>query len=390
MSTRGWAFGYLGGGLLLALNLGLFLNADGLGLTEGEAVRICFLSVASGGPAFTLIPLRRLRDRPPRPTASRPARRAGGFRQLAATLRALRAYPLTLFFLVAYLIYNDGIQTVIALAAQYGDRELELSQTVLISTILLVQFLAFGGALLLGRIAGRIGAKRTVLVSLVVWIVVLCLAFFLQRGSAVPFYVLGAAIGLVLGGSQALTRSLFSQLTPRGKEAEYFGLYEISDKGTSWLGPLTFGLVFQLTDSYRVAIISLVIFFVVGGLLLAGWTCAGRSPTPAASGRRCCERVGSAVGAGRGRPPQPAAGGHAVVLLRADGLRQVHAGPADGPQPRPAGPARAAADPHDRSARPAGHHPARAVPAGDRGHRRPRPVVAGPVPVGAPATGSTT
>ncbi len=100
--------------------------------------------------------------------------------------------------------------------------------------------------------------------SLVVWVVVLCLAFFLQQGSAVQFYVLGAAIGLVLGGTQALTRSLFGQMTPRGKEAEYFGLYEISDKGTSWLGTLPFGLAVQLTGSYRVAIISLVIFFVAG------------------------------------------------------------------------------------------------------------------------------
>lgn len=268
VSSRGWAFGYLGGGLLLALNLGLFLNAEGLGLTEGEAVRICFLSVAIWWAGFTLIPLNRLRDRP-RPDGEPVGPATGSFRQLAATLRSLRAYPQTMLFLAAYLLFNDGIQTVIGLSAQYGDRELELSQTVLISTILLVQFVAIGGALLMGRIAAVAGAKRTILASLAVWIVVLCFAFFLQRGSAVQFYVLGAAIGLVLGGTQALTRSLFAQMTPRGKEAEYFGLYEISDKGTSWLGTLAFGLAVQLTDSYRVAIISLVVFFVAGGLLLA-------------------------------------------------------------------------------------------------------------------------
>ena len=268
VSSRGWAFGYFGGGLLLALNLGLFLNAEGLGLTEGDAVRICFLSVAIWWAGFTLVPLNRLRDRP-RPDGAPVTAPTGSFRQLAATLRSLRAYPQTLLFLAAYLLFNDGIQTVIGLSAQYGDRELELSQTVLISTILLVQFVAFGGALLLGRIAAVVGAKRTILGSLVVWVVVLCLAFFLQRGSAVQFYVLGAAIGLVLGGTQALTRSLFAQMTPRGKEAEYFGLYEISDKGTSWLGTLTFGLAVQLTDSYRVAIISLVVFFVAGFVALA-------------------------------------------------------------------------------------------------------------------------
>jgi MFS transporter, UMF1 family len=267
VSSRGWAWGYLGGGLLLALNLVLFLNADGFGLSEGDAVRICFVSVAAWWAAFTVIPLRRLRDRPA--PAGAPATAAGSFRQLAGTLRELRGYPQTWRFLVAYLLFNDGIQSVIGLSAQYGDRELELSQTVLIATILLVQFVAFGGALLLGRIAARVGAKRTVLGSLVVWVVVLCLAFGLQKGSAVQFYLLGIAIGVVLGGTQALTRSLFGQMTPVGKEAEYYGFYEISDKGTSWLGTLAFGLAVQLTDSYRVAIISLVVFFALGFALLS-------------------------------------------------------------------------------------------------------------------------
>ena len=268
VSARGWAFGYAGGGLLLALNLALFLGRDSLGLSEADAVRICFLSVAIWWAGFTLIPLSRLRDRP-RDPAGRDAPAAGSLRQLAATLRSLRAYPQTLLFLAAYLLFNDGIQTVIGLSAQYGDRELGLSQTVLISTILLVQFVAFGGALLLGRLAARFGAKHTILGSLVVWVAVLCLAFFLQRGSAVQFYLLGVAIGVVLGGTQALSRSLFSQMTPRAREAEYFGFYEISDKGTSWLGPFLFGLALQLTGSYRVAIVSLVVFFVAGGLLLA-------------------------------------------------------------------------------------------------------------------------
>lgn len=267
VSSRGWAWGYLGGGLLLALNLVLFLGRDAFGLSEGNAVRICFLSVAAWWAAFTVIPLRALRDRPP-PAGAEATTAAGSFRQLGQTLRALRAYPQTLLFLAAYLLFNDGIQSVIGLAAQYGDKELELSQTVLISTILLVQFVAFGGALLLGRIAARAGAKRTVLGSLVVWVAVLCLAFGVQKGSPVQFYVLGAAIGVVLGGTQALTRSLFGQMTPVGKEAEYYGLYEISDKGTSWLGTLSFGLALQFTGSYRIAIISLVVFFVAGFLLL--------------------------------------------------------------------------------------------------------------------------
>jgi UMF1 family MFS transporter len=191
-----------------------------------------------------------------------------GFRQLWHTLKGLRAYPLTLLFLAAYLIYNDGIQTVIALAATYGTEELRLDDDVLVPTILMVQFLAFAGAIGMGRLALRIGAWKTVLLSLVLWTVVLAAAYALPAGRALPFVALGAGIGIVLGGSQALSRSLFSQLIPKGREGEYFGLYEISDKGTSWLGPLLFGVAYGATGSYRVAIISLVVFFALGFLLL--------------------------------------------------------------------------------------------------------------------------
>jgi UMF1 family MFS transporter len=270
VSSRGWAVGYLGGGLLLALNLGLFLGRNAFGLGEGEAVRICLLSAGAWWALFTLVPLRRLRPHGPVPAAE-PGTGVltAGFRQLWDTLRSLRAYPQTLLFLLAYLLYNDGVQTVIAFSAQFGDRGLGLSQTVLISSILLVQFVAFGGALLLGRLAGRWGAKRTVIGSLAVWVACLAGAFTLRAGSAAQFYALAAVIGTVLGGTQALSRSLFSQLIPPGREAEYFGLYEISDRGTSWLGALIFGLSLQLTDSYRLAIMSLVVFFVAGGAVLA-------------------------------------------------------------------------------------------------------------------------
>jgi UMF1 family MFS transporter len=193
----------------------------------------------------------------------------GGFRQLAGTLRELRGQRLTLWFLAAYLLFNDGIQTVIGVSAQYGAEELQLSETTLVSAILLVQVIAFFGAVALGRIAARTGARRTVLASLVVWVGVLVLAYFLQAGAAVQFYLLAVVIGFVLGGTQALSRSLFSQLIPAGREAEYFGLYEISDRGTSWLGPFLFALTYQLTESYRSAIFSLVFFFVAGGALLA-------------------------------------------------------------------------------------------------------------------------
>jgi UMF1 family MFS transporter len=139
---------------------------------------------------------------------------------------------------------------------------------VIVIAVLIVQLVAVGGALLLGWLAARLGAKRMVLASLTVWIAVLAYAFVLPAGRLQPFYALACLIGLVLGGTQALSRSLFSHMVPAGREAEYFSAYEISDRGTSWLGPLLFGLALQVTGSYRLAIVSLVIFFVMGFVLL--------------------------------------------------------------------------------------------------------------------------
>ncbi|GAB7045228.1 MFS transporter [Catenuloplanes indicus] len=272
ISSRGWALGYLGGGLLLALNLvalTMFENPDDPRSTL-DIARWCIVSAGVWWALFTLVPLFWLTERPSAEAVEARGRNLllDGFVQLGHTIRQMRTYPLTLFFLAAFLIYNDGIQTVISLASQYGTEELRLGQSTLIITILIVQFLAFGGALLLGRVAAAIGAWKTVLASLVLWTLVILGAFWLPAGAPVPFMLLGAAIGLVMGGSQALSRSLFSQMIPAGKEGEYYGFYEISDKGTSWLGPLLFGLVFQLTSSYRIGLISLLVFFVAGFALL--------------------------------------------------------------------------------------------------------------------------
>lgn len=268
ISSAGWAFGYFGGGLLLALNLVALLMHENLGLSEGDVARYCIVSAGVWWAGFTTIPLLTLRNRPPVAGVARGFLLTDGFRQLWHTLRQLRAFPLTLLFLLAYLVYSDGIATVISLSAVYGSEELDLSQQTLVLTILVVQFVAFFGAIGMGRIAARVGAFRTVLGSLVIWSLVVTAAYFLPARQVVPFLLLGVLIGLVLGGSQALSRSLFSQLIPRGKEGEFFGLYEITDKSTSWLGPLVFGLAYGLTTSYRVAIISVIIFFVAGFVLL--------------------------------------------------------------------------------------------------------------------------
>jgi len=269
VSSRAWALGYLGGGLLLAANLAMFTAHESLGLSEGQAVRISLLSAGAWWALFALIPLATLRDRGTgRSDAKGAAIATAGFRQLLGTLRSSLAYPQTLLFLAAFLLYNDGIQTVITLTAVYAKAELNLGTGTIISTVLMVQFLAFVGALLLGACARFFGAKRVVLASLILWTGAVAGAYFLQAGAVWQFYLLGAFIGIVLGGSQALSRSLFSHMIPGGQEAAYFSLYEISERGTSWLGPLLFGLTLQLTSSYRSALASLIVFFALGFVLL--------------------------------------------------------------------------------------------------------------------------
>jgi len=269
VSSRAWAFGYLGGGLLLAVDLAIVTLHDTLGLSTTMAVRVSLASAGLWWGLFTLIPYLRLRDRPARdavPASGRLVRRSFG--QLFATLRGARQYPMTLTFLLAYLFYNDGIQTVIGIASVYGDKQLGFETGVLIATILLVQFVAFGGALLFGRVAARLGSRRTIMAGLGVWMVVVGVGYVLPAQNLPAFLALATAIGIVLGGTQALSRSLFSQLIPAGREAEYFSLYQACERGTSWLGTLVFGLVHQWTDSYRPAIAALAVFFAIGLVLL--------------------------------------------------------------------------------------------------------------------------
>lgn len=268
LSTRGWAFGYLGGGVALGLQLVLVIFGEDLGVDAATAARLAFLTSGIWWALFTLIPLRALRARPPQDVAEGGGGLGGGFRELAATLRHARAYPLTLAFLGTYLIYTDGIASVANLSAQYGREELKFDTDVLITTILIVQFVAFGGGVLHGRVARRWGAKKTIMASLAVWIVVVGAAFFVEAGQQLQFYALAGGIGLVLGGTNALSRSLFSHMVPPGKQAQYFAVYEIGERATSWLGPMLFAVTAGATGSYRYAIISLVVFFAAGLVLL--------------------------------------------------------------------------------------------------------------------------
>lgn len=269
VSSRGWAYGYLGGGVALALQLGLTLSADALGLTPGDAARIAFVISGIWWASFTIIPLRRLTEhQAPHGREEGVSVVSAGFKELASTIKQAKAFPLTLAFLGTYLIYTDGIATVANVSAQYGSVELKFDQKTLIATILIVQFVAFFGGLLHGFVATRVGAKKTILGSLLVWIVVITAAFFVRTGDELQFYFVAAGIGLVLGGTNALSRSLFSQMVPPGREAQYFSLYEVGERSTSWLGPLVFAGVGQATGSLRPAILALIAFFVIGFVLL--------------------------------------------------------------------------------------------------------------------------
>jgi UMF1 family MFS transporter len=276
VSSYGWALGYLGGGLLLLLNLIFFQLHATLGVETGLAVRICLASAGIWWIGFSFITWSRLRSRRAKRALPKNENYAGvGFKQLRHTLGEMKSFPETLRFLLSYFLYNDGIQTVIAVSATFAVAPiirggLEADQSTLTMVVLMIQFVAFFGALLWGRLAGWIGAKSSIIISLIIWSGVVIFAYIGLQGPTriLQFWILGFFIALVMGGSQAISRSLFSQMIPRGKEAEFYSFYEVSERGTSWIGPLIFGLVNQITGSLRPALLSLIFFFIAGLIIL--------------------------------------------------------------------------------------------------------------------------
>jgi UMF1 family MFS transporter len=275
ISSRGFAVGYLGGGLLLALNLGLILAAARLGISNDLAVRVSLASAGAWWGGFALLTFARLeRTGPARALPPGASIVRIGFTELVSVFRQLTALPQTLRYLVAYMFFNDGIQTVIAVASVFLAQELFVAKglpaddSFLIGIVLMVQFVAFGGALVFARIAALVNTKNAILLSLALWAAIVVYAYAWLDTTA-QAWGMAAMIAVVLGGSQALSRSLFSQMIPRGHEASFFGLYEISERGTSWIGPLLFGAVVGATNSYRQAILSLIALFVIGIAVLA-------------------------------------------------------------------------------------------------------------------------
>jgi len=276
VSSYGWAMGYLGDGILLILNLAFYMFSDKLGVPKDLAVRINLASAGVWWLSFSFFTWMRLRARhavkqlPKGETYARV-----GFRQLWHTIKEMKNFPETLKFLLAYFLYNDGIQTVIAVSSTFAAAPLirggvGMDQSTLIIVILMIQFMAFFGALLWGKLAKWMGSKQSIILSLVIWAGVVIYAYFGLKGPSrvMEFFILGAFIALVMGGSQAISRSLYAQIIPAGKQAEYYSFYEVSERGTSWIGPLLFGLVNQVFGSLRPAILSLIFFFLVGLAIL--------------------------------------------------------------------------------------------------------------------------
>jgi len=267
VSTKGYALGYLGGGLLLVVNLAWIMKPELFGLPGAElASRLSFLSVALWWAIFSIPLFRRV---PEPPFIQQPGESANpvkaGFQRLGRTLRGIRRYRELFKFLIAFWLYNDGIGTIITMAAIFGA-EIGIGTTSLIGAILAVQFLGIPFSFAFGWLARKLGTKRSILLALGVYTIIAIGGYFMQTG--LHFWILAFLVATVQGGSQALSRSLFGRMVPRAKTAEFFGFYDVSSKFAGIVGPALFGLVGQLTGSSRLSIVSLIVFFIVGGLLL--------------------------------------------------------------------------------------------------------------------------
>jgi len=275
VSAKGYAFGYVGGGAQFALALLLISQPEWFGLTAGSAARIGIALAGLWWAGFTLVTWRGLNE--PESLYTLPERyrswpralayiAVGAQRTIATTKRVGRFRHLVLF-LLAFMFYNEGIQTVINMAAAYGSVELKFPPQVLMGTLLVIQFVAMGGALLFGKvIAPRLGTKRAVMLALVIWIGVVVYAY--QMTTPAEFFTLGVIVGLVMGGSQALSRSYYGSMVPEAASAEFFGFYTVFTKFSSIWGPFAFAAIKQALGSSRLAILSLVVFFLIGLTLL--------------------------------------------------------------------------------------------------------------------------
>jgi UMF1 family MFS transporter len=269
LSTRAYGLGYAGGGLLLVINLLWVMHPAWFGMPDaGFAIRASYVSVAVWWGIFSVPLLRHVPEPPPVPVPGEVTSGAlltRGFRRVAHTFADIRGHRPLLLFVLAYWIYNDGIGTIVKMATAYGS-EIGIGLTHLIGALVLTQLIGIPCAWLFGRLAARTGARQAILVALGGYLLISLGGYFMR--TALHFYLLAAAVGTVQGGAQALSRSLFASMVPRHRSAEFFGFYSTSGKLAGVAGPLVFGLVSQLTGTGRLGILSLIVFFTLGGYLL--------------------------------------------------------------------------------------------------------------------------
>lgn len=267
VSTKGYALGYVGGGILLVINVLWVMKPAMFGLPDiAFALRASFFSVSVWWGLFS-VPLFRHVPEPPAARGTGPAVNPikAGFSRLTLTFREITRYKQLFIFLIAFWIYNDGIGTIIKMATAYGD---EIGIKVIDMTIALIitQFVGIPFSFLFGTLAKKLGTKRSILLALGVYTLISIGGYFMQ--TALHFYILAFIVGMVQGGSQALSRSLYGAMLPRHKTAEFFGFFSTSSKFAGIAGPLLFGIVSQVAGQSRLSIVALIIFFIVGGLLL--------------------------------------------------------------------------------------------------------------------------
>lgn len=266
LSTAGYALGYLGGGLLLSLTLLVIARPGAFGLPDAAiASRAAFGAAALWWLAFSIPLFRRVSEPPTTGVARRGGPLSGSLRQLAGTVRELARYREAMLFLAAFLIYNDGIVTIIRMATVYGA-EIGLGSGAMIGAILMVQFVGIPFAFLFGWAAGRIGTKPAILVALAVYALIALTGYGMT--TTVHFFVLAGLVATVQGGAQALSRSLFASMIPRHKSTEFFAFFAVCEKAAAILGPATFSAATILTGSSRAAVLAMAVFFGVGALLL--------------------------------------------------------------------------------------------------------------------------
>lgn len=268
LSGQGYALGYLGGGLLLALNV-LFIQFSHLkGVPKEAAVRLSLASAGVWWAFFGTISFFLVHEDKDPVSVKKGISLAAleGLRKALETTRAVIGYKQMLLFLVAYMIYNDGVQTVIRMASIYGKEELHLSTDTLLGTLLMVQFIGIGGAIFMSWISQRFGTKKTIMGLLFAWFSLTIFAYYMT--TSLEFWILGVMVALILGGTQALSRSLYARLIPEGQSAQFFGYFTVFEKLSAIWGPILFAFIRQASGTSRFSVLAVSVFFLVGGSLL--------------------------------------------------------------------------------------------------------------------------